>query len=426
MSQALFRQEVIEAHTSRWLGNVRLAQSLPYWTACAVAVVLACSLIAYGMLGSYTRKAHVTGVLAPQGGEINIAASVAGRIVDLRVKDGDAVGEGDVLLVLNTDHATSISGGDGIGGTAAMVGQQIDARRQVLRNERGLREAQARVRSEALRDRLRNLDSELAKLDDEIALQERRKALAEQSVKRYEELAVARFVSPTQVQTQQEALIDQDGRLRSLERARLNLRRERTGLVAEGKQVAADLATSLAAVDRDLAAMEQEGAENAGRRTTVVTAPKAGIVSAVAIGPGQWVSAGQTLAALHPKAAPLEAQLYAPSRMAGFVSPGQNVLIRYAAYPYQKFGLQSGKVVTVSQSAFATSDLPPALQSQFGRQNAEALYRVTVALDTQSIATYGEARPLKAGMALEADIVQDKRTIVEWMLEPLFAAAKRA
>ena len=137
------------------------------------------------------------------------------------------------------------------------------------------------------------------------------------------------------------------------------------------------------------------------------------------------MTAGQSLAALQPKDSALEAQLYAPSRTAGFVVVGQSVLIRYAAYPYQKFGLQSGRVAAVSQSAFASSDLPPALQTQFGRQGTEALYRVTVALDSQSIATYGEARPLKAGMALEADIVQDRRTIIEWMLEPLFAAAQR-
>jgi membrane fusion protein len=425
MSQALFRQEVIETHTGRWLGNVRLAQSLPFWIASAIAVVLACSLVAYGILGSYTRKAHVTGVLAPQGGEINIAASVAGRVADLRVAEGSIVADGDVLLVLDTDHAMAMAVPGGIGDTAALVSQQIGTRRLTLQNERSLRENQAQLRRQAIRARLRNLDGELAKIDDEISLQGQRKAFAEKSVHRYEELAAARFVSPIQVQTQQEALIDQSSRLRSLERARLNLSRERTGLLAEETQSDADLATNLASLDGELAKLEQEAAENAARRTSVVVAPKAGVVSALGVGIGQAVTAGQALAAIHPQNAPLEAQLYAPSRAAGFISPGQSVFVRYAAFPYQKFGLQSGKVTAVSQSAFAPSDLPPALQSQFGRQSNEALYRITVAIASQNIATYGDARPLKAGMALEADIVQDRRTIVEWLLEPLFAMARR-
>ena len=51
----------------------------------------------------------------------------------------------------------------------------------------------------------------------------------------------------------------------------------------------------------------------------------------------------------------------------------------------------------------------------------EALYRVTVALDTQSIATYGETRALKAGMALEADI----KTMLKRWYDPTAFARKR-
>jgi membrane fusion protein len=409
------------------LGSVHLAQSIPAWLGCAVALMLAGSLLGYGLLGSYARKAHVSGVLAPQGGEVNIAASVAGRIAELRVKEGQAVSAGEVLMVLDTDKTSVvINGKDGVGDTAALVTKQLELRRLGLASERATRVTQAEVRNHAIQDRLATLDNELVKLADEIALQVRRRDLAARSVTRYEDLVASNFVSPVQVQTQQESLIDQDARLRSLERARLNLQRERGGLVSEQKQNTADLATVLATAERELLALNQEDTENTARRTTVVVAPRAGTVSAVAIGQGQWTTAGQTLAAIQPLDAPLEALLFAPSRTAGFVVPGQRVLLRYAAYPYQKFGLQSGRVVSVSQSAFAPSDLSPGLQTQFGHQSNETLYRVTVALDSQSIATYGDVRLLKAGMALDADIVQDRRRIIEWMLEPIFAAAKRA
>ena len=423
----LFREEVQSARAGRWLGSVHLAQSIPFWLGSLIAVFLAGSLLAYGFLGSYARKAHVTGVLVPLGGEVNIAASVSGRVSQLRVRDGQSVTEGEVLMVLDTDRTTLVIGiKDGVGDTAALVARQLELRRLALNNERSTRETQAQVRSRAIQDRMLNLDSELIKLDDEVALQVRRRELAQRSVKRYEDLVASNFVSPVQVQAQQEALIDQDGRLRALERARLTLNRERTSLVSEQRQNTADLATTMASAQRELVSLDQEATENTARRTTVVVAPRAGIVSAVAIGQGQWIAAGQNLAAIQPLNTPLEAQLFAPSRTAGFVAAGQPVQLRYAAYPYQKFGLQSGKVSAVSQSAFAPSDLPPALQTQFGRQTTEALYRVTVTLDAQTIATYGEIRPLRAGMALEADIVQDRRSIIEWVMEPIFAAAKRA
>ena len=423
----LFRDEVLSEQAGRWLGSVHLAQSIPIWFGSLIAVLLAGSLLAYGFLGTYARKAHVSGVLKPLGGEVNIAAPVAGRVAQLRVREGQAVAEGEVIVVIDTDRTTIVVGArDGVGDTAAIVSRQLEMRRLALSEETSTRETQARVRGRSIEDRLLSLESELAKLDDEIALQARRRDLAEHSVKRYEVLVASNFVSSVQVQTQQEALIDQDSRLRALERSRLNLRRERTVLISDRRQNTADLATVMASAQRELLRLDQEATENTARRTTVMVASRAGVVSAVAIGHGHWVSAGQNLAAIQPLDTPLEAQLFAPSRTVGFVVPGQPVQLRYAAYPYQKFGLQSGKVSAVSQSAFAPSDLPPALQAQFGSQTTEALYRVTVTLDSQNIATYGNVRPLKAGMALEADIVQDRRSIIEWIMEPIFAAAKRA
>lgn len=423
----LFRDEVAAAQAGRWLGSVQLAQSVPFWIGSLVALILAVSLLAYGFFGTYASKAHVNGVLAAQGGEINLAAPAAGRIAQLRVKEGQTVRKGEVLMVLDTDRTTvTLGGAGGVGDTAALVSRQLELRRLALINERSARETQSKVHIRSVQDRLANIDNELAKLDDEVALQVRRRELAEHSVKRYEELVTANFVSPIQAQTQQEGLLDQDSRLRALERTRLNLRREKTGLIAEQRQISADLATMMASAQRELVSLDQEGTENTARRTSVVVAPGAGVISALAIGLGQSISIGQNLAAIQPQNAPLEALLFAPSRTAGFVAAGQEVRLRYAAFPYQKFGLQTGKVAQISQSAFAPSDLPPALQAQFGRQSTEALYKVTVVIDAQSINTFGDVRPLKAGMALEADIVQDRRTIIEWLLEPLFAAAKRA
>lgn len=56
---ALFRPEVMQARAGHWLGSVHLAQSVPFWSACLVAQALAggLGLIAYGVLGTYARKA---------------------------------------------------------------------------------------------------------------------------------------------------------------------------------------------------------------------------------------------------------------------------------------------------------------------------------------------------------------------------------
>ena len=125
----LFREEVLSARADRWLGGVQLAQSIPAWLGCAMAVVLAAALVAYGFVGSYARKAHISGILAPRGGEINIQAPAPGRVSELRIKEGQRVSAGDILMVLDTDKAALLVGdstGPGrVGDTAALVSKQL-------------------------------------------------------------------------------------------------------------------------------------------------------------------------------------------------------------------------------------------------------------------------------------------------------------
>uniref|UniRef100_UPI003BA51D19 HlyD family efflux transporter periplasmic adaptor subunit n=1 Tax=Roseateles sp. TaxID=1971397 RepID=UPI003BA51D19 len=255
---------------------------------------------------------------------------------------------------------------------------------------------------------------------------QRRRALGAQQATRLEQLAREGFVSATQVQTQQQDLLDQDARIQQLSRTQLALRRDRQTLAAEVAQLAAQLQTDLASVDRSLAALTQEGVENDARRTQVVVAPRAGTVTALALQTGQAVAPGQRLAILAPLDSPLQAHLFAPSRTVGFVEPGQPVRLRYAAFPYQKFGLQAGTVRSVTKSAFAATELPPGVQHLALRDMArEPLYRIVVALERQHIDAYGQPQPLKAGLTLDADVMQDRRRIVEWMLEPAIAVMRR-
>jgi membrane fusion protein len=71
--------------------------------------------------------------------------------------------------------------------------------------------------------------------------------------------------------------------------------------------------------------------------------------------------------------------------------------------------------------------LPPNLAEQLLTQagSKEALYRVNVSLDAQSIQAYGEALPLKAGLTVEADVLQERRKVWEWVLEPVLAARQK-
>lgn len=51
------------------------------------------------------------------------------------------------------------------------------------------------------------------------------------------------------------------------------------------------------------------------------------------------------------------------------------------------------------------------------------LYRVQVKLDRQFVLAYGKDEPVKPGMALQADVLMDRRSLLEWVFEPLYGMA---
>jgi membrane fusion protein len=322
-----------------------------------------------------------------------------------------------VLMAVATDRATAQ------GDAGVLVARSMEQRRAALVAERGLAEVQARQRAQALADRARSLEGEARQLEGEQESAARRIELAQKSLERYRELARSGFVSEVQVQQRQEELLDLTGRRGAAERNAIAVRRDLQGLRAEQAANENALRSQLAQFDRGIAGIEQEAAENTARRELVVAAPRAGTVSALVATPGQPVQADQTLATLVPAGpdgapSPLEAHLFAPSRAMGFVAVGQEVWIRYAAYPYQAFGLQRGRVAALSRTPIAPKDLPAGQAV-----GAEPLYRVTVALESQAIRAGAAAHDLRAGMALEADAVQERRKVWQWVLEPVLAAS---
>ena len=88
--------------------------------------------------------------------------------------------------------------------------------------------------------------------------------------------------------------------------------------------------------------------------------------------------------------------------------------VSYDAFPYQRFGQYHGVVHSVSQT-----DVPMAANPD--KQDRRAYFLVRVQLDKSSVKAYDAEIPLRSGLTLTADIEIDRRSLIRWMLDPLFA-----
>lgn len=136
-------------------------------------------------------------------------------------------------------------------------------------------------------------------------------------------------------------------------------------------------------------------------------APVNGVISTLNVhNTGEVVQPGQTIAEMTPNQAPLVLEVSLPNREAGFVKTGMPVQVKFDAFPYQNYGVVSGKVVSISPDAKTDERLG-------------VFYRVEVSLDRDSVKANNQSWKLKAGQTASAEIVIRQRSIADILLDPL-------
>jgi membrane fusion protein len=412
----LFRPEAVEAHRQQWMGEVRLVRPVSLSVLVVVLVVVAIVVGAWLVLGEYTRKAHVRGVLVPDRGWIRLVSPQLATVAERRVTQGQAVRAGDVLFVLTLDQHL----GDGT--AQQRVQRSLRARQESLNETLEARQRLSREQEVALAQRLAALRQEVAQIDTESQLQRQRLTLSQQTLARLESLREERFVSSAQINTKGEEVLALRAQLVALERQRSTLLREIAALEGQRRELPLQERARAGELQRAAQALAQESAEAEARHEMLIRAPQDGTLAAVLAEPGQTVSPDVALASLVPADTRLQAHLYAPSSALGFIRPDQPVRMRVAAFPYQKFGHQAGSVLQVSSTPLQAGELAAL---PLAAKPDEPLYRVTVNLERQTVMAYGREQPLAAGMQLDADVMLERRRLVEWMFAPVLGVTGR-
>nr|WP_247876750.1 HlyD family efflux transporter periplasmic adaptor subunit [Ochrobactrum sp. CM-21-5] len=210
-----------------------------------------------------------------------------------------------------------------------------------------------------------------------------------------------------------------------------SLRRQRVQLEGTAAEIRSRLdgfdssaAIALGELRQRIATLKEQLAQAEARRAIVVAAPANGTVAAVLAHSGQLVATGTPLISLLPTGEKMEIHLLADSKAIGFIREGAHVLLRYTAFPYQKFGQYGGRVTKVSHVTLRPTETDAdALAAQ--PQPSQAQYRITVQPDQPNVMAYGIAEPLRAGMGVEADLLLDTRPLYQWLLEPLYSLRGR-
>ncbi|KAB7778943.1 MULTISPECIES: HlyD family efflux transporter periplasmic adaptor subunit [Xanthomonas] len=404
----------MEARQREWLGTIMVATPPSRWVTTLLAASFASALICFLIFGHYTRRETVAGQLVPRLGILNVFAPSAGTITKVLVQNGQVVKAGDELLEISDQQDSSA-----LGDTHKLVAQQLVAQHEQLISELGTQQAISQQSANALRGKVILLRQQLTQINEQMTLVSQQIDGAQRILDRMKPLEKNGYISPLQIQQQQAAIFTDMAEYKSLVRQQLDARQQIDAGNEQLTRIPLEAASKRGETERQIANVLQSIAQNEGKRALILRSPRDGVVSTLLLNTGQMVNQSQPLLSILPAGSALQAQLLVPSRAIGFVTRGSRVVLRYQAFPYQKFGQQFGRVTEISRSALSTAEVET-LTGQQAIQNQEPLYRVQVTLDSQQVMIYGRAESVKAGMALEADILVERRTLLEWAFEPLY------
>jgi HlyD family secretion protein len=420
----------------------------PRWTLRAIASLVG-ALLLWAAVARLDVVAVAEGRLVPASYVKIVQPADAGIVREILVREGERVRAGQVLVRLDPTENAADSGAV----TRELTAQRLQLRRidaelgaaplqAAPADDPALYEearAQYRMHRQALLDalaqELQARDRALQELAAARAIErklERTLPSYERAAAAYEQLAGEKLMGRLQAEEQRRRAIEQAQDLAaqratvaSLEAAvRQSDRRSaqlRSGYASDLHALRVETVARLARLESQRDKLEYR------ERHLDLRAPQAGTVKELATTTvGAVVQPGVVLLSLVPVGEPLRAEVVVRNQDIGFVRTGQAARLKLAAYPFQTYGTLDGTVATVISDASPAGGRSAVASAGTGSStgvaaaNLESLaYKAIVELSRQDLRASGAKLPLAAGMQLTAEILEDRRTVLEYLLSPL-------
>ena len=406
----LFRREALSGQRTGLVGDVTMMTPLRISVISGFfAVLFACGIL-FLILGQYHRRETVSGILMPSGGLIKVYPAGPGVITRMFVEENQAVVRGQRLAAVSGDRA--LAGGES---AATISTTELQAIQDTLEKEIRALPKQKQLARQRLQSERETLITTLEVLTRKQELLRKRTDLAADKLRRSRELRNARLLSENRFREVHEALLMLQQEEAGMEEIRLAKTNRKTAVELEIRSLDPDFDGKESSLQIRLAQNRKQLAASELEKEQVLLAPYSGTVTALQIAVGRKVSSSRPALTILPEGSRLEARLYVPSRAIGFIGKDQKVRLRFAAFPWQKFGVRHGSIAGISRSVLN----PGELSDSDHLTETGPVYKVRVALEKDSITAFGRSVPLQAGMALQADILLEERSLLEWLMEPL-------
>jgi multidrug efflux pump subunit AcrA (membrane-fusion protein) len=378
----------------------------PHWAADGLAYVLIGVTIVVAISSIVvTIPETVSGrfVLVPVRGLDPIRAPRKGMAGAVRVAEGQVVSRGESLFVIRSEP------------TGDRFAELRVLEEQVQSADARATNARRQFESQQLADleEQRTLQQRYASLGRTVAIKQRQYDLTASIAANFHKGVSSGAISSVEYSR---PLLDADQLAADIEQAQAQRDEARIAIdklrhemdarrIAQVEEQRA-LASELASAKIKLAPLAEQLEGTTSGSSFAIIAPCAGTVVRLGVrAAGAVIGEGDSLGEIACAGDALHAEVTVPQTGLSLVRPGQDVKLRYDAFPYQRFGVRSGVVRWIGPGGLVPAE--------------SAAFRAFVDLDQTSISVGERPRALVVGMGGRADVLVGRRSLASYAFEPI-------
>ncbi len=470
--------EVIEKSENLHYGTEELLDALPrVWSRSLIYVFVSflAAGIPWSMVSTVDETGSARGRIEPFGAIRKLDSIASGTVIAVKVKEGDKIKAGQILLQLNNDTLKSElertkekqAGFENQVAQLELLKKQVELTisTQEQQNHSQALEKKAQV-NQAIQDlnakkssyNLQNLEKQAlvaqAKQGIKTFLNERKSAEArldidKSQVERFSKLVKDGAVSDSQIDSlrkeQQESKRLYEKAESDIKQAQLRLAEETNRSMKTMNQLESDIQQAklrlaeqqssyqstvnagklsllktqeqIKDLQRQINLTKSEIAQTKNEivslriqmQQRIVRSPIDGIVFELPVSkPGEVLQPGQRIARIAPEGSGFVLKATMPVKETGFLKTGMPVKVKFDAYPFQEYGVLSGKVSWISPDSKVEPTTPTSTE----------IYELRITLNKTHLENGGQRIALTSGQTAQAEVIVRQRRVIDFLLEP--------
>lgn len=413
----MFRLEAL--NYQKWKSSAVLFSRIPSWFIFLTSFVIILAFVIFIIFSSYTRREIAIGELVMQAHPVLISASKSGYISESYIQPNQEVKKGDPLFKIKLDRITD-SGNINLDTINALNTQisAIDKSIKALRKNKN--------------DTVISINNQIKNIQKiiqykKLYLTEIEKSMHDYEllIKRYEKLLSSGHSTNDEVNNQRSRYFQQKSIFNGLKQELIQLKSNILNLENEIETKKTDFDNKIINYEIQKSDLSIRVMEFQSVSEIIINSSINGKIESTNVTIGQMIKENDPLAQILPEnKGNYQLVMWVSNSAIPFIQKGDEVNIRYEAFPFEKFGQFKGKIKTISTLPATLQELSFYKNLPSNLEKGIPVYKIIVELDDQNVKYNQTTLYFMSGMKAETTLFLEKRKLYEWILFPMYKISK--